>query len=77
MTLHSEGWSKRAIANRLVLAVRTVESHTWAIFLKLGAVPDDRVNRRVLLARVWLEHAASGQAGQRGADPRARPAGLT
>ena len=57
MTLLSEGWSNREIADRLFLAVRTVESHTWAILVKLGVFPDERVNRRVLLARVWLEHA--------------------
>lgn len=53
--LVAQGWSNREIAERLVVTVRTVESHIWAIMMKLCVCADDRVNRRVLLSRIWFE----------------------
>ncbi|MBO9533075.1 MAG: helix-turn-helix transcriptional regulator [Solirubrobacteraceae bacterium] len=61
--LVAEGWSNREIADRLFVTVRTVESHVWAILVKLGVFPDDRVNRRVLLARAWFQAGATAPAG--------------
>ena len=36
MALAARGWSSRAIADELVLSVRTVESHLYRAFAKLG-----------------------------------------
>jgi len=47
------GRTDQAIAARLVLSERTVESHVRNIFLKLDLLPSPNVNRRVLAAVVF------------------------
>jgi DNA-binding NarL/FixJ family response regulator len=44
------GRTDQAIAARLVLSERTVESHVRNIFFKLDLLPSPNVNRRVLAA---------------------------
>jgi DNA-binding NarL/FixJ family response regulator len=55
LTLMAEGRSNTAIADRLVVAVKTVESHIANIFTKLGLhdAPDD--HRRVLAVLTALK----------------------
>lgn len=48
LELVAEGLSKRAVAERLVIADRTVESHMTAIFGKLGLEEAPDQHRRVL-----------------------------
>ena len=47
------GRTDQAIAARLVLSERTVESHVRNIFFKLDLLPSPNVNRRVLAAVVF------------------------
>jgi DNA-binding NarL/FixJ family response regulator len=57
LALMAEGRSNTAIAARLVVAVKTVESHIANIFTKLGLedAPDD--HRRVLAVLTALQKA--------------------
>ena len=51
----AEGRSNRAIATRLQLAEKTVESHIASIFTKLDLLPEPDDHRRVLAVRAWIE----------------------
>lgn len=54
LELVAEGRSNRAIADRLFIAERTVESHIQHVFEKLGLAEDPGTNRRVLAALTVL-----------------------
>jgi len=54
----AEGRSNRSIAERLHLAVKTVEGVTAAIFDKLDLTPKPDDNRRVLAVLAYLDHSA-------------------
>ncbi|NRQ32782.1 response regulator transcription factor [Nonomuraea sp. NN258] len=52
--LLAQGLSNVAIAGRLVISERTVDSHVASIFTKLALPPDADHNRRVRAALMWL-----------------------
>jgi DNA-binding NarL/FixJ family response regulator len=59
LQLIAEGWSNPAIAKRLWLTVKTVESHVRSIFLKLDLLPEPSHDRRVRAVLVHLRTAES------------------
>lgn len=54
LKLVAEGLSNRAIADRLGINERTVESHTTQVFQKIGLEPDADLHRRVLAVLTYL-----------------------
>lgn len=52
--LVAEGLSNRAIATRLGVNERTVESHTTQVFQKIGLEPSIEMHRRVLAVLTYL-----------------------
>ena len=59
LALMAEGRSNTAIADRLVVAVKTVESHVANIFTKLGLEDAPHDHRRVLAVLTALQRNSS------------------
>ena len=55
LALIAEGRSNRSVADRMAIAVKTVEAQVATIFSKLGLEADRDDNRRVLAVLVYLE----------------------
>jgi DNA-binding NarL/FixJ family response regulator len=53
----AEGWSNRAISDRLSINERTVETHITQIFMKLGLATSPDTHRRVLAVLTLLRSA--------------------
>ena len=59
LDLIAQGMSNRAIAERLVLSARTVETHVGQIFLKLGLDGEGAEHRRVAAVITYLRAKAT------------------
>ena len=55
----AEGRSNHAIATRLFLNAKTVESHVHSVFTKLGLLPEREDHRRVLAVLALLHGDAN------------------
>jgi DNA-binding NarL/FixJ family response regulator len=55
LSLRAQGRSNAAIASTLVISPGVVEKHVASVFAKLGLVPSDNDNRRVIAALKYLE----------------------
>jgi DNA-binding NarL/FixJ family response regulator len=54
LALMAEGWSNQAIADKLVITLRSAEKHVSAIFSKLGLTASGSEHRRVLAVLRYL-----------------------
>ncbi len=57
--LMAQGHDNAAIADHLVLNVRTVESHVSSVFTKLGLLIETEGHRRVKAVLTYLDHASA------------------
>lgn len=63
LALVAEGRSNDAIAHRLVVTARTVETHMANILIKLGLATEQGTHRRVLAVLAYLRVQAAGDGG--------------
>lgn len=56
LALMAEGLSNAAVATRLVVSLRTVETHVNSVFLKLDLPPTTEEHRRVRAVVAYLAH---------------------
>lgn len=61
LRLMAEGLSNRRVAERLHLAVGTVEKRIAALFSKLGLPPESELNRRVAAVLIYLRESPAGR----------------
>ncbi len=61
LALMAEGHSNGAIADRLSVNPRTVETHIGSIFTKLDLYPQPSIDRRVRAVMLWLEGEEDSQ----------------
>jgi DNA-binding NarL/FixJ family response regulator len=57
LALMAEGRSNQAIADRLIVHVRTVETHVSSVLSKLGIGPEPDDHRRVRAVLLYLDHS--------------------
>jgi len=55
LAMMAEGHSNAAIADRLIVNQRTVETHVGNILTKLDLLPEPSIDRRVRAVMLWLE----------------------
>jgi DNA-binding NarL/FixJ family response regulator len=55
LAMMAEGHSNAAIAERLIVNQRTVETHVGNILTKLDLLPEPSIDRRVRAVMLWLE----------------------
>jgi DNA-binding NarL/FixJ family response regulator len=60
LRLMAEGNSNQAIADRLYVALGTVEKRIAVVFSKLGLSAEPDLNRRVAAVLIYLRESASG-----------------
>ncbi|MGF7235138.1 MAG: response regulator [Frankia sp.] len=56
LTLMAQGLSNPAIASRLYVGLRTIETHVASVFTKLGLLPTPDEHRRVRAVITYLNH---------------------
>ncbi|MEU0741103.1 response regulator transcription factor [Streptomyces sp. NPDC006134] len=66
LSLMAEGRSNEAIATRLHITPKTLETHIRSVFTKLGLEPDLSVHRRVLAVLTWLARPRPGRGPEPG-----------
>jgi DNA-binding NarL/FixJ family response regulator len=59
LSLMAEGLANPAIAERLVVGLRTVETHVNRVFTKLGLLPEGHEHRRVTAVLTYLRDATN------------------
>ncbi len=63
LALMAEGHSNSAIAERLVVNQRTVETHVGSILVKLDLPPGADIDRRVTAVIMWLREGGDSGVG--------------